>query len=41
MAIITNTGSGDWTSTVADAPWPGGVVPTAVDDVILAAGDVL
>src|SRR5258708_39652376 len=30
---IVATGSGNWTSTNADAPWPGGIVPGTNDDV--------
>lgn len=32
-ADITATGSGNWSSTVPDAPWPGGVVPGDSDSV--------
>jgi hypothetical protein len=32
-ADITATGSGNWSSTNADAPWPGGIVPGTNDDV--------
>jgi hypothetical protein len=32
-ADITATGSGNWSSTVPDAPWPGGIVPGTNDDV--------
>ncbi len=35
---ITSTGSGTWSSTTPDAPWPGGIVPTAADSVIVADG---
>ena len=38
MANITTTGSGDWMSTTPGAPWPGGVVPDAADNVTIAAG---
>lgn len=33
---ITTAGSGNWTSTTNNAPWPGGTVPTAADAVIIA-----
>jgi hypothetical protein len=36
-ADITATGSGNWSSTVPDAPWPGGVVPGTNDDVDVEA----
>lgn len=35
MATVTTTGAGDLLSTTADAPWPGGTVPAAGDDVII------
>jgi len=37
-ATITTSGSGNWNSTTINAPWPGGVVPSAGDNVIIAAG---
>ena len=36
MATITTGGSGNWSSTTPNAPWPGGTLPTAADDVIIA-----
>ncbi len=36
-ADITATGSGNWSSTVADAPWPGGIVPGTNDSVDVEA----
>jgi hypothetical protein len=33
---ITTTGSGAWNSTTVDAPWPGGIVPTSSQNVIIA-----
>jgi len=36
-ADITATGSGNWSSTAPDAPWPGGVVPGPNDDVDVEA----
>ena len=41
MAAITSTGSGNWSSTTPNAPWPSGVVPTAADDVTVANGHVI
>jgi hypothetical protein len=38
---ITATGAGNWTSTTADAPWPGGTVPGELDDVSLGAYTVV
>jgi len=32
-ATITATGSGNWSSTTPDAPWPGGLVPSSTDNV--------
>lgn len=32
-ADIAATGSGNWSSTVPDAPWPGGIVPSTNDSV--------
>jgi len=37
-AIVTSTGSGNWNSTTANAPWPGGTVPAVGDDVIIGSG---
>ena len=34
---IVATGSGNWTSTVPDAPWPGGIVPGTNDDADIEA----
>src|SRR5260221_4493499 len=34
---IVATGSGNWTSTNADAPWPGGIVPGTNDDADIEA----
>ena len=36
MGTITSAGSGNWTSTTPNSPWPSGTVPTAADDVIIA-----
>jgi len=36
-ADIVATGSGNWTSTNADAPWPGGIVPGTNDDADIEA----
>lgn len=38
MAAITSAGSGTWSSTVANTPWPSGTVPGAGDTVIIANG---
>lgn len=38
MAAITTTGSGNWSSTVADTPWPSGTVPGDGDTVTIANG---
>ncbi|MEX0737341.1 MAG: T9SS type A sorting domain-containing protein [Bacteroidota bacterium] len=35
---ITSKGSGDWSSTTPDAPWPGGVVPGPTDNIVVADG---
>ncbi|MGH2570533.1 MAG: beta strand repeat-containing protein, partial [bacterium] len=35
---VVTTGSGDWSSTLPDAPWPGGVPPGPTDDVAITDG---
>lgn len=40
-ATITTTGSGNWSSTVPNAPWPGGTIPAATDNVIIGTGFTL
>jgi hypothetical protein len=35
---ITTAGSGNWRSTTPNAPWPGGIVPTSSNNVIIADG---
>ena len=35
---ITSTGSGKWSSTLPDQPWPNGVVPDKTSNVIIADG---
>ncbi|MEI6575201.1 MAG: Ig-like domain-containing protein, partial [Bacteroidota bacterium] len=37
-AIITTAGSGNWSSTTNNAPWPGGTVPASGDQIIIANG---
>lgn len=38
MATITTAGSGNWSSTTPNAPWPSGTKPTTGDVVEIAAG---
>ena len=38
---IKTTGSGNWSSHTHDAPWPGGIIPTASDSVIIADGSTV
>lgn len=38
ITTITTSGSGNWSSTTPDAPWPGGTLPTAADNVVIASG---
>ncbi len=40
-ATITTTGSGAWSSVVNNAPWPGGVIPAATDDIVVGTGFTL
>lgn len=40
-ADITATGSGNWSSTVPDAPWPGGIVPGVNDDIDVESPNVV
>jgi len=40
-ATITTTGSGNWSSVVPNAPWPGGTLPLPGDDVVVGAGFTL
>ncbi|MES2559103.1 MAG: T9SS type A sorting domain-containing protein [Bacteroidota bacterium] len=40
-ATITTGGSGSWTSTTNNAPWPGGVVPSPGDSIIIGSGHTL
>ncbi len=38
LSQITTMGSGNWSSTTVDAPWPGGVIPGPSDNVVIASG---
>lgn len=38
MAVITTGGSGNWSSTTNNAPWPGGTLPTNADVFVVASG---
>ncbi|MFM9840196.1 MAG: T9SS type A sorting domain-containing protein [Cyclobacteriaceae bacterium] len=40
-AVITTTGNGNWSSTVPNAPWPGGTIPATTDDIVIGAGFIL
>ena len=37
-ATVTTVGSGNWSNTAVNAPWPGGTVPVAGSDIIIASG---
>jgi hypothetical protein len=37
-AVVVTGGSGNWNSTTPNAPWPGGIVPAAGSDIVIAAG---
>lgn len=39
QATITTAGDGNWNSTTVNAPWPGGVVPSSLDNVQIRPGD--
>jgi hypothetical protein len=41
VATVTTGGSGNWSSTTPNAPWPGGTLPNATDDVIVATTHTL
>ena len=38
---ISSVGSGNWSSTIPDAPWPGGVVPGYADNVTISDGSTV
>ena len=38
---VTTSGSGNWSSTTPDAPWPGGTIPATTDDIIIGNGFTL
>lgn len=38
---ITTAGSGNWSSTTPNVPWPGGTIPLATDDIIIGNGFTL
>jgi hypothetical protein len=40
-ADITAAGSGNWSSTIPDAPWPGGIVPSTNDSVDVESPHVI
>ncbi|MBX2963373.1 MAG: T9SS type A sorting domain-containing protein [Cyclobacteriaceae bacterium] len=40
-ATIVTTGNGSWSSTVPNAPWPGGIIPDPTDDIIVGDGFTL
>lgn len=40
-ATITTAGSGNWTSTSNNAPWPGGTLPQPGDSIIIGSGHTL
>ncbi|MDD5571903.1 MAG: hypothetical protein PHD97_12205 [Bacteroidales bacterium] len=40
-ATVTTTGSGNWSSTTPNAPWPGGTIPATTDDIVVGAGFTL
>lgn len=37
-AVVTTAGSGNWSSTTLNAPWPGGTIPATTDSIIVASG---
>ncbi|MDO9152677.1 MAG: hypothetical protein Q7U47_03035, partial [Paludibacter sp.] len=34
-ATVTTSGSGNWSSTTPNAPWPGGTIPATTDDIVI------
>lgn len=39
--IIYSAGNGNWNSTTPNAPWPGGIIPTALDQVVIGNGHTI
>jgi hypothetical protein len=41
FAQVVTGGSGNWSSTTANAPWPGGTIPANTADIVVGAGHTL